>query len=145
MRGDDVALLQRALRLIGYAEPVDERRDAVFGGSTFEAVSRFQKERGMEVAGVVDAQTALAITVVMEAETVTVQGRVAGHTRAGVGLLHVDIVDIIFQLLWRRDSVHTSCQNRISRCEPLSPSEDPQSTTKSSIQVGPAPPRMKTA
>ena len=66
MRGDDVALLQRALMLIGHEVPVEERRDAVFGAGTVKAVKCFLKERGMEITGMVDAQTARAIKVMRQ-------------------------------------------------------------------------------
>ena len=93
MQGDDVALLQRELSLIGIDVPVKERQRSSFGQGTLAAVSRFKKERGMPTTGVVDAQTALAISAVVDAETITVDGRVASRIRAGVARLHIEIVD----------------------------------------------------
>lgn len=93
MRGHDVALLQRELVWIGFEVPFEERRDSVFGGGTAGAVSLFQKQRGMETTGVVDAQTARAINAVVGAETLTVEGRVSSPTRAGVARLRIQIVD----------------------------------------------------
>ena len=43
----------------------------------------------------------------------------------------IDIVEVILSLIWQRSIVQTSGRNRKSRCEPLSPSEAHQSTTKS--------------
>jgi peptidoglycan hydrolase-like protein with peptidoglycan-binding domain len=82
MRGDDIGLLHREMMLIGYTETLhpEERRDSVLGPGTFEAVSHFQNVRGMETTGIIDAQTAHAINAVVEAETITVEGRVASGT-----------------------------------------------------------------
>ena len=43
----------------------------------------------------------------------------------------IDIVEVIFSLIWRGNIVQTSWRNRKSRCELLSPSEAHRSTTKS--------------
>ena len=43
----------------------------------------------------------------------------------------IDIVELIFSLIWRQNIVQTSCRNRKWRCEPLSPSEVHRATTKS--------------
>jgi hypothetical protein len=93
MRGDDVALLQRELMLIGHEVPIDERQASVFGPGTLQVVTRFQKERGMQTTGVVDAQTARAINAVVDAETISVEGMVSSRTRAGVARLQIQIVD----------------------------------------------------
>src|SRR5262249_24462985 len=54
----------------------------------------------------------------------------------------IDIVEVIFSLIWRWDIAQTSCRNRQSRCEPLSPSEAHRSTTKSGgMWTGPDPHR----
>jgi hypothetical protein len=58
------------------------RLDAVFGRGTGEAVSRFQKARGMKTTAMVGALRRRAINALMEAEMSTGQGRVAGHTNA---------------------------------------------------------------
>jgi len=44
----------------------------------------------------------------------------------------IDNAEVIFSRIWPRTIVHTSYWNRKGRCEPLSPSEAHQSTTKSS-------------
>jgi len=44
LQGADVALLQRELGLLGIIIPVTERRDAIFGTATHEAVIRFQQQ-----------------------------------------------------------------------------------------------------
>lgn len=93
MRGDDVALLQRELMLLGYAVPDVERRDSFFGDVTHQIVQRFQREHGTQVTGVVDAQTAHLINSRVNAETVTVEGRITSPTRASVAGLQVHIVD----------------------------------------------------
>jgi hypothetical protein len=43
----------------------------------------------------------------------------------------IDNAELIFQLIWRRTIVQTSCRHMISRCEPLSPSQIHRFTTKS--------------
>ena len=43
----------------------------------------------------------------------------------------IDIVEVIFSLVWQRNIVQTSCRNRKSRCELLSLSGACRSTTKS--------------
>ena len=49
--GQDVQLLQKELRLIGF---VIDDKEGVFGKSTLEAVVSFQTKRGLKVTGVVD-------------------------------------------------------------------------------------------
>jgi hypothetical protein len=55
-----------------------------------------------------------------------------------------DIIDLILQLIGHPNGVHRPCRNRKSRGAVLSTSEGQWATTKSSMQAGPAPPRMKT-
>ena len=43
----------------------------------------------------------------------------------------IDNTGVILQLIWLRASVQTSSRHRISRCEPLSPSQAHRFTTKS--------------
>lgn len=93
LSGEDVRLLHRELATLGLPIPDQERREGVFGEGTLKAVTRFQKERGMEPTGVVDAEMAGAINAAVDAATFTVEGKVASRFRAGVGGLRVEIVD----------------------------------------------------
>src|SRR5262245_20878836 len=93
LRGDDVALLQRELAIIGFTVPEVERDQGAFGQGTHEAVTRFQNQSCLEPTGVVDAETARAINAAVDALTFTVEGKVVSRLRAGVGGLRVEIVD----------------------------------------------------
>lgn len=59
-RGEEVALLQRRLRDQGFAMAVDSD----FGAATELAVTRFQSDHGLEVTGIVDAETWAALDAV---------------------------------------------------------------------------------
>ena len=98
MRGDDIKLLQRELRQLGFAV---DTNDGTFGAATRQAVLDFQKKHALQTTGVVDARTAAAINLAVDAVnptagdgvSYTVDGTVASPDRAGVGGLRVQIVD----------------------------------------------------
>src|SRR6266480_7702866 len=93
LSGDDVRRLQSELAQLGLSVPDTERQQASFGQGTREAVIRMQKERGLDPTGVVDAQTTSTIRQVVDAITYTVQGTVTSPDHAGLGELHIEIVD----------------------------------------------------
>jgi peptidoglycan hydrolase-like protein with peptidoglycan-binding domain len=70
MHGDDVALLQRELGLLGFSIPGDEIEQRLFGQGTRQAVLLFQRQhlqQGLEPSGVVDERTAAAINAEVDA------------------------------------------------------------------------------
>ena len=94
LRGDDVSLLLGDLERIGLAVPATERQQSLFGPGTREAVLRFQREHGLEPTGVVDAETARAIAVAVNATAAfTVSGTVTSPDRPGLAGLAVRVVD----------------------------------------------------
>jgi peptidoglycan hydrolase-like protein with peptidoglycan-binding domain len=93
VRGRDVALLHKELAALGVAIPEPERAQSAFGQGTHEAIVTFQRARGLEPTGVVDAETARAVNAAVDLVTFTVDGHVVSHERAGVGGLQVAIVD----------------------------------------------------
>lgn len=65
VHGDDVALLHRELRLLGFT--IGDR-EGLFGSTTFVAVQQFQRDHGIEPTnGIVDARTARAINAALAA------------------------------------------------------------------------------
>lgn len=61
MHGDDVALLQRELALLGAQLPPEETQHSLFGPATLQAVTEFQASAGLHPTGTVDERTAQAI------------------------------------------------------------------------------------
>ncbi|HYU31282.1 MAG TPA: peptidoglycan-binding protein, partial [Thermoanaerobaculia bacterium] len=62
-RGDDVRLLHRELRLLGFRLiPDNEIHPGIFGTHTFAAVREVQRQAGLPVTGVVDTATARVIS-----------------------------------------------------------------------------------
>jgi hypothetical protein len=61
MKGEDVKLLHGELRKLGYRIPAAETSKQVFGASTRQAVTDFQKKHRLEATGVVDERTAKRI------------------------------------------------------------------------------------
>ena len=60
-QGDDVRLLHRELRLLGFRIPASETRQGVFGPKTEAAVRKLQEKARLKVTGVVNRATARAI------------------------------------------------------------------------------------
>lgn len=60
--GDEVAELHVELKRLGSSVPSRERRDRRFGAGTVRAVAAFQREQGLPDTGVVDGDTAAALT-----------------------------------------------------------------------------------
>lgn len=58
IRGDDVKLLQKELRKLGYTIPNDEADESIFGEETHKTVLEFQEKHQAEATGVVDRPTA---------------------------------------------------------------------------------------
>lgn len=58
MEGEDVGLLQKSLRILGFTI---KDKDGYFGDSTQQAVIEFQKTHNLKPTGVVDSRTAAAI------------------------------------------------------------------------------------
>lgn len=70
MRGDDVALLQRELGLLGFTIPQVEVEQRLFGQGTRRAVLVFQRQHlqeGLGITGVVDERTTAAINAAVDA------------------------------------------------------------------------------
>src|SRR5215204_7469922 len=67
MQGDDVRLLHTELRQLGLAVRDDELREARFGESTRDAVSRLQEKNGLRPDGEVDERTAQVINALVDA------------------------------------------------------------------------------
>src|SRR6266487_641450 len=70
MRGDDVALLQRELGLLGFTIPAVEIEQQLFDQGTQQAVLVFQRQhlqQGLEASGVVDERTAAAVNAEVDA------------------------------------------------------------------------------
>jgi hypothetical protein len=91
--GDDVRLLHTSLVLLDLEVPSRERNQARFGVGTAEVVARLQRASGLEPSGVVDPATSAAIAKALEGKRYSVTGTVRSPDRAGVGGLHVVIVD----------------------------------------------------
>jgi hypothetical protein len=94
-RGDDVRLLHRELRLLGFRQiPDREIQLGFFGPVTFAAVRDFQKRFGLDVSGVVEEITARAIN--REVDKITggatdnPDRMVRGHVRRADGQPIVD-------------------------------------------------------
>src|SRR5216683_607304 len=87
MQGEDVKLLQRELRQLGFAVDTSE---GSFGAATRQAVLDFQKKHALQTTGEVDAATAAAINREVDAAnphpgddaTYAVDGTVASPNRA---------------------------------------------------------------
>ena len=54
MKGEDMKVLHGELRKLGYTIPDDELAEQRFGQETRKAARDFQKQRGLEITGVVD-------------------------------------------------------------------------------------------
>ncbi len=91
--GDDVRFLHTSLMLLDLDVPSGERNDARFGIGTADVVTRLQRACGLEPSGIVDSATSAAIAKALDAKRYTVTGTVRSPDRAGVGGLHVVIVD----------------------------------------------------
>lgn len=91
--GNDVAALHQRLGALGLAVPAPEQQQAVFGSGTQEAVTQFQTAHGLPATGAVDAPTSNAIDQMVLLYTYIVSGTVSSPDRAGVGGLHVQVVD----------------------------------------------------
>ena len=61
MQGEDVKLLHSELKMLDLFIADDELSKSFFGGTTREAVMKFQKNSGIEPNGIVDKATAMAI------------------------------------------------------------------------------------
>ncbi len=61
LQGDDVRLLQKELRELGFDIPAGEVTPALFGLQTEDAVERFQTSHRLRATGIVDPQTAKLI------------------------------------------------------------------------------------
>src|SRR5262249_19929557 len=85
--GNDVQLLHTALAHLGLQVPEDERQRACFGQGTHDAIMRFQQEHRLAPTGIVDAETARAITQAVDASFVTLGGTVVSPKRTLSGRL----------------------------------------------------------
>jgi peptidoglycan hydrolase-like protein with peptidoglycan-binding domain len=91
--GTAVAALHQRLSDLGLTVPASEQQQAVFGTGTKEAVTQFQTAHGLPATGTVDAPTSNAIDQMVRFFTYVVSGAVSSPDRAGVGGLHVQVVD----------------------------------------------------
>lgn len=67
LQGEDVALLQRELRQLGFVIAQTEIQAKNFRQTTQQAVRTFQERQGLPVTGVVDERTAVAINAAVDA------------------------------------------------------------------------------
>lgn len=93
LTGTDIAALQTALTQLSYAVPATETQASSFGAGTLAAVQQFQTSQGLPSTGVVDANTAAAITTIILAGTYVVSGKVTSPVSAGVAGLSLQLVD----------------------------------------------------
>jgi peptidoglycan hydrolase-like protein with peptidoglycan-binding domain len=68
MEGEDVKLLQRELRLLGFDILEDEVARTYFGRTTLEAVKAFQQRHNLEADGIVGERTAALINQELEGQ-----------------------------------------------------------------------------
>lgn len=76
MQGEDIALLQRELKQLGFTIAEDETLGRVFGQSTRQAVVLIQRRGGLEPTGVVDNRTAQRINAGLQPQSYLVTGLV---------------------------------------------------------------------
>ena len=84
MRGDDVELLQKELKLLGYS--IRDRK-GFFGRSTKKAVRKFQEISGLETTGVVDQSTARLINEAVDKLQRGLRRKYRIHPGIGIGRL----------------------------------------------------------
>jgi len=104
LRGDDVAVLQRELRQLGYEIPDDEVEKKIFGDQTFKAVLEFQRAHGLKANGDILGLTAAASGIIDSPSTSRVRafwGLPAGdlspvRTFLGrAGLTYAELTDLL--------------------------------------------------
>ena len=93
LRGDDIASLHREIAILAITIPETERKESLFGRETQAIVRQFQTEHQIEPTGIVDAQTAKALSSAVDALTYNIKGKVVSRTRAGTSGLRIEIVD----------------------------------------------------
>lgn len=82
-RGDDVAEIQRQLIALGYSV---QAADGVFGGETAAAIKSFQRDRGLDVDGVIGSDTYQSL-----------MGRTIPVSRAGSTSLSRRVISLALQ------------------------------------------------
>ena len=93
LTGTDVAALQTELAQLSYIVPATETQASSFGTATLAAVQQFQSSQGLTSTGIVDANTAAALSTAILAITYVVRGNVTSPVSAGVAGLSVELVD----------------------------------------------------
>src|SRR5689334_6436332 len=93
LRGSDVAELHNDLSKLGLPIPESEKKDSKFGTGTLDIVKQFQKDHLLDDTGIVDEDTAKALTRAVEAVTYTVTVGISSEERAGTGNLRLRLVD----------------------------------------------------
>src|SRR5215217_832860 len=83
MQGDDITLLHRELRQLGFVVSDEEAGQQLFGGTTDQAVRAFQTEYGLQSTGVVDEPTATRINAAVDALRPQPTGDAGGHPVVG--------------------------------------------------------------
>ncbi len=93
LTGTDVAQLQTALGQLAFTMPATETQASSFGAGTLAAVQQFQTSQGLTANGVVDANTAAALSAAILTMTYVISGNVTSPVSAGVAGLSLQLVD----------------------------------------------------